>query len=96
MEIEFEKLQWAQHSHVTMATYYLNTQVTELAGKKYYRHTRTQRTEAGMGMGSSKVTYSETLESEDLTEKALWNLIEVASKKSTRKNNEMEPGQPRD
>ena len=76
--MDFEKLKWEQHSHITMATYYLNTEVVVVNGKKFYRHAKTRRTEGGFGVGKTKVTYSETLESADVTEQAVRNMMKLA------------------
>ena len=75
---ELSKIPWKQHSHISMEKYYLNTEVAEINGKKIYRHVKTRRTEGGYGLGSSKVTYSETLQSKDLTLNAVRELIEKA------------------
>lgn len=79
---ELENLKWEQHSHISMETYYLNTEVAEVNGKKLYKHTKTRRTKGGFGLGKSKVTYSETLDSEDLTLQAMRNLMELAYNKT--------------
>lgn len=87
-EIQFDKLLWTWHSHISMSSYYLTTEVADVSGKKYYRHTRTQRTIGANGLGSSKVTYSESLESEDLTEDSVRKLIAL----TWQKINEMHGG----
>ncbi len=79
--MHFDKLKWKQHSHISMGTYYLNTEITEVNGKKFYRHTKTHRTDGGHGVGSSKVTYSETLESADITLNAVRKMMELAYQK---------------
>lgn len=53
----------------------------EINGKKFYRHSKTRRTEGGFGLGKTKITYSETLESEDITEQAVRKMMELAYKK---------------
>ena len=79
--MDFEKLEWKQHSHISMETYYLNTAVAEVNGKKFYRHAKTKRTDGGYGVGETKVTYSETLESADVTEQAVRNMMKLAYEK---------------
>lgn len=79
--MDFKKLDWKQHSHIAMTTYYLNTEVAEVNGKKYYRNSKTRRTNGGYGLGKTEVTYSETLESEDVTEQAIREMMDLAYEK---------------
>ncbi len=76
----FDKIKWKQHSHISMETYYLNTEIGEINGKTIYRHVKTNRTHGGYRLGKSKVTYSETMKSKDLTEQAVINMINLAKK----------------
>ena len=87
MEI-FDQLEWKQHSHLSMTKYYLNTEVAEHNGKKYYRHSKTFRSKDGFGLGSTKVTYSETMDSPDLTEQSLRYLIQKVHDQLNQKANE--------
>lgn len=77
---DLSQLEWKQHSHISMTTYYLNTEVAEVNGKKFYRHSKTRRTLGGYGLGKTKVTYSETLESKNETEQAIRKMMELAYK----------------
>jgi hypothetical protein len=79
-ETDLSNVQWKQHSHVSFDNCYISSEVGEINGKTIYRHSRTRRSIDGFPVGKSKITYSETMESKDLTEQAVINMINLVCK----------------
>ena len=76
---DLKEIGWKFHSHISMINQYLRSEFTIIDTKKYYKHLTTRRTKGGMDVGKCKVTYSETLESPDLTEDEFLELINLVS-----------------
>ena len=74
--MDLSKLEWKYVSHVTYGNCYIRSEVSEVDGTKIYKHITTRRNKAGMPVGTSKITYSETMQSEDLHEEFVIKLME--------------------
>lgn len=79
--IDLSKVNWQFCSHVSYDTCVIRTDKGEVNGKTIYRHMRTNKTKHG-DFGNTKVTYSETIDSRDLTEeKIIEKMIKLAYNK---------------
>lgn len=68
-----DSLNWKYVSHVTYDTMYIRTERAELNDQVVYRHFKTRKDKYGMPTDNTKLVYSETLESRDLTAQQVIN-----------------------
>ena len=72
-QVDLDALDWKYVSRVIYDTMYIRTEKAELNNRVIYRHLKTRKDKYGMPTDNTKIVYSETLESRDLTPQQLIN-----------------------